>query len=257
MKSKMSIDFSDNIAVVTGGTSGIGRATAMAFAASGASVAVAARRTTEGEETAHQITALGGDAIFVQTDVCQAEQVERLVKSTVDHFGGLHLAFNNVGVGGDMKTLEETSVEVWDEVIATNLRSVFLGLKFQAPAIAASGGGAIVNMSSVYGAAGKSAHHAYVASKHGVIGLTRSAALELAPKGIRVNAICPGATSTAAMQMAQEHYPQVVDELVAAHPMQRMATEAEVAAGVLWLCSSDAAFMTGHPLAMDGGYLAA
>jgi NAD(P)-dependent dehydrogenase (short-subunit alcohol dehydrogenase family) len=159
-------------------------------------------------------------------------------------------------VGGDLAPLEHASQDVWDDVMATNARGVWLPLRHEIPAMLASGGGSIVNVSSVYGAAGRAAHHAYVASKHAVLGLTRSVALEYATRGIRVNALCAGVTATDGMRAARAAVPALVDALVAEHPMQRMATEAEIAAAALWLCSDAAGYVTGAPLAVDGGFLA-
>jgi len=156
-----------------------------------------------------------------------------------------------------MAPLEQASQDVWDDVMAINARGVWLAMRHEIPAMLASGGGAIVNMSSIYGAAGKAAHHAYVASKHAVIGMTRSVALEVAQRGIRVNALCDGVTATPAMRQAAEVVPQVVGDLVGQHPIGRMATEDEIAGAVLWLCSTGAGYVTGTALAADGGFLAA
>jgi len=156
-----------------------------------------------------------------------------------------------------MAPLERSSQEIWDDVLAVNLRGVWLALRYEIPALLASGGGAIVNMSSIYGVAGKAAHHAYVASKHAVIGLTRSVALEYAARGIRVNALCVGATATASMREAQAAVPELVQALVAQHPLGRLASEEEIAGAVLWLCSDAAGYVTGAPIAVDGGFLAA
>jgi NAD(P)-dependent dehydrogenase (short-subunit alcohol dehydrogenase family) len=189
--------------------------------------------------------------------VCDEASVARAVERTVMRFGRLDFAFNNAGVGGDMAPLESTDQEVWDRVMATNARGVWLSMRHEIPAMLASGGGAIVNMSSIYGAAGKRAHHAYVASKHAVIGMTRSVALEYATRGIRVNALCAGVTRTPGMEQAEAAVPELVRALVEEHPMARMATEEEIAAAVLWLCSEGSSYVTGAPLPVDGGFLAA
>jgi NAD(P)-dependent dehydrogenase (short-subunit alcohol dehydrogenase family) len=156
-----------------------------------------------------------------------------------------------------MAPLERTDQTVWDDVLAVNARGVWLAMRHEIPAMLASGGGAIVNMSSIYGVAGRAAHHAYVASKHAVLGMTRSLALEYATRGVRINAICAGGTATAGMRSAEEVMPHVVRAFVAEHPMQRLAHESEIAAAALWLCSDAASYVTGTPLAVDGGFLAA
>ncbi len=253
----MNHDFSNRVVLITGGTLGIGRATARAFATSGATVVIAARRAEEGERAAEELKNLGARASFVATDVRDEASITNSVARTTELFGALHVAINNAGIGGDMQPLEASSTEAYDDVMSTNARSVFLGMRAQVPAIIESGGGAIVNMSSVYGAVGKAAHHAYVASKHAIVGLTKSTAIELAESSVRVNAVCPGATETDAMRAAREFAPELVSTLVDRHPMKRMATEDEVAGAVLWLCSEHASFVTGHALAVDGGLLAA
>lgn len=250
-------DYSDRVAFVTGGTSGIGRATALAFARAGASVVVAAREQDPGARTAEAIASLGAAALFVPTDVRDAASLDEAVRRAVERFGRLDFAVNCAGVGGDMAPLESASQPVWDDVVAVNARGVWLAMRSEIPALLRTGGGAIVNMSSIYGLAGKAAHHAYVASKHAVLGMTRSVAVEYAQRGVRVNAICAGVTRTAAMEQAERVVPAIVQELVAQHPMARMATEDEIAAAALWLCSTDAGFVTGAPLVVDGGFLAA
>ncbi|MGK3998408.1 SDR family NAD(P)-dependent oxidoreductase [Sorangium sp. So ce1024] len=250
-------DFSGRVALVTGGTSGIGLATARAFARAGASVAVAARDEGAGRRACAALEQEGAPALFVQTDVRDEASVKRAVERTMDRFGRLDCAANCAGIGGDMARLEDTDQAVWDSVMATNARGVWLSMRHEIPAMLASGGGAIVNVSSIYGMAGRRAHHAYVASKHAVIGMTRSVALELATRGIRVNALCAGATRTPLMQQAEALAPELVQALVAEHPMARMATEDEIAGAALWLCSDGAAYVTGAPLPVDGGFLAA
>jgi NAD(P)-dependent dehydrogenase (short-subunit alcohol dehydrogenase family) len=169
----------------------------------------------------------------------------------------MDVAVNCAGVGGDMAPLDRADQGVWDDVMAVNARGVWLSMRHQIPAILSSGGGAVVNVSSIYGVVGKAAHHAYVASKHAVIGMSRSVALEHATRHLRVNALCAGVTATAAMRQAEAAVPEVVGQLVAQHPMGRMASEEEIAGAVLWLCSPGAAYVTGAALAVDGGFLAA
>jgi NAD(P)-dependent dehydrogenase (short-subunit alcohol dehydrogenase family) len=246
--------FAGKVALVTGGSSGIGRATALAFAAEGACVAISARRTAESEETVALIKKQGGDAVFVQTDIAQPAQVERMVKTTVDRFGRLDFAFNNAGVLGTsfVPTVDYTE-ETWQQVISINLTGVFLSMKYEIPAILASGGGSIVNMSSVAGQVGGPIGIAYYASKHGVIGATKAAAIEYSAKGVRVNAVCPAVIQT---DMAEEAFPkEMTDALVAMHPIGRTGVPREVADAVTFLCSDKASFITGHALAVDGGLL--
>jgi A-factor type gamma-butyrolactone 1'-reductase (1S-forming) len=245
-------DLSGRVALVTGGTSGIGLATARAFVRAGARVAITARGEAAGRAAAEELGAL-----FIGADIRDDASVAGAVARTVEAFGRLDAAVNGAGIGGDMAPLDRADQQIWDDVMATNARGVWLAMRHQIPAMLASGGGAIVNLASIYGMAGKAAHHAYVASKHAVIGLTRSVALEYASRGIRVNAICAGVTRTAAMQQAEAVFPQVVADLVAQHPIGRMASEDEIAAAALWLCSDAASYVTGAPLAVDGGFLAA
>lgn len=250
-------DFSGKVALVTGGASGIGLATARAFARAGARIAIASRGEEAGQAARAALEREGADAIFVATDVRDEAAVARLVARTLERYGRLDVACNSAGVGGDLAPVEQASQAVWDDVMAVNARGVWLAMRHEIPAILASGGGAIVNMSSIYGAAGKAAHHAYVASKHAVLGMTRSVALEYATRGIRVNALCAGVTATPSMRAAEAAVPELVGALVAQHPMGRMASEDEIAGAVLWLCSPEAGYVTGAPLAVDGGFLAA
>jgi NAD(P)-dependent dehydrogenase (short-subunit alcohol dehydrogenase family) len=250
-------DFTAKVALVTGGTSGIGLATTRAFARAGAHVVIAARGEAGGRDACAALEREGASVVFVPTDVRDDDSVAAAVERALSRFGRLDVAFNCAGAGGDMAPLERASQDVWDDVMAINARGVWLSMRHEIPAMLRSGGGAIVNMSSIYGAAGKAAHHAYVASKHAVIGMTRSVALEYAGRGIRVNAICAGVTATLSMKGAALAVPELVNVLVAQHPLGRMASEEEIAAAVLWLCSDDAGYVTGTPLAVDGGFLAA
>ena len=250
-------DFTNKVALVTGGVTGIGFAAAHAFARAGAAVVLAARSEERGRAAQARLEREGARASFVATDVRDDASVRALVEQAVARFGRLDFALNAAGIGGDFAPLEHASQEVWDDVMATNARGTWLAMRHEIPAMLASGGGAIVNMSSIYGLAGKAAHHAYVASKHAVVGLTRSVALEYATRGIRVNALCAGLTATDGVRSAEAALPDLVRPLVAAHPLGRMATEDEIANTVLWLCSDDAGFVTGAPFAVDGGFLAA
>jgi NAD(P)-dependent dehydrogenase (short-subunit alcohol dehydrogenase family) len=243
------------VALVTGGSSGIGCATALAFASVGAKVVVADVAVDGGEETVQQIETAGGIAAFVRADVSQATEVEALISETIRRFGRLDAAFNNAGTEGAVASTVELAEADWDRVIATNLKGVWLCMKYEIPRMLERGAGAIVNTSSVYGMVAGRGVAAYVASKHGVAGLTKAAALEYAPHGIRINAICPGAIRT---PMLMRHIPdaETEDRWKALEPVGRMGTPEEVAATVVWLCSDAASFVTGHTMAVDGGFLA-
>jgi len=250
----MGTTFAGKVAVVTGGSSGLGRATALAFAAEGARVAVASRRPGESEETVRMIAEGGGEACFIATDVARAPDVENLIAETVRRWGRLDFAFNNAGImRSPFMPTPDYPLESWDEVIATNLTGVFLSMKYEIPAMLQSGGGAIVNMSSVAGQIGGPVGISYYASKHGVIGATKAAALEYATRGIRVNAVCPGVIST---PLVEGMPPERAAALMAAHPIGRFGVPDEVAQAVIFLCSDKASYITGTALAIDGGLLA-
>lgn len=250
----MSGRFDGKVALVTGGNSGIGKATAVQFAREGAKVVIAARRIKEGEETVDVIREGGGEAIFVRTDVTRASDVEAMVARTMDVYGRLDSAFNNAGVAGPGRLPHEHTEDAWDSIIDVNLKGVWLCMKYEIPRMLEQGGGAIVNDSSVAGLiAGVGI--AYVASKHGVIGLTKTAALAYVKEGIRVNAVCPGWIDTPMIDTIFED-PERQAGLAARQPMGRLGTPEEVAETVLWLCSDAASLVTGHAMAVDGGILA-
>ena len=249
--------FSGEVALVTGGSSGIGRATALLFAAEGARVVVASRRGEESLETVRLIEAAGGEAMFVKTDVSQADDVQALVAKTVERFGALHCAFNNAGVeGAPFVPLASYAEATWDEVIDINLKGVFLCMKYELPHLLQTRG-AIVNMSSVAGLSGGRLGAAYYASKHGVIGLTKAAAIEYADKGVRINAVAPAVIHTPLAERAGLAMgdPQMAARVIGLHPMGRIGRPEEVAQAVVWLCSTGASFTTGHTLPVDGGFL--
>jgi NAD(P)-dependent dehydrogenase (short-subunit alcohol dehydrogenase family) len=244
------------VALVTGGTSGIGRETAVLFAKAGAKVVVAGRREPEGKETVELIRAAGGDGLFLKADVSKASEVEALIQKTVEKFGRLDAAFNNAGIEGVWVPLVKQTEEDWDRTIDVNLKGVWLCLKYEIlQMLKQGGGGAIVNMASIGGLVGFSGAAAYSASKHGVMGLTRAAALENARSKIRINAVCPGAVETA---LADRVFgaPSVHKYVVSIHPIGRFGKPAEIAEAVVWMCSDRASFMTGQSLVLDGGFLA-
>jgi len=246
------IDMTGKVAVITGGSSGIGRAAALAFAAVGARVAIGARRVEEGRETVALVKKHGGEALFVQTDVRDARQVEQLIAKTVSQWHRLDYAFNNAGIEGAAVKTHEYDEATWDDVIDINLKGVFLAMKYEIPHMLAHGAGAIVNMASIAGLVGGPIGIAYFASKHGVVGMTKAAALEYAGAGIRVNAACPAVIGT---DMADRLFGEAAST-AELHPLGRIGTPEEVAHAVVWLCSPQAAFITGVALPIDGGYVA-
>ena len=246
------------VALVTGAGSGIGRATSLALASEGAKVVVADVVTDGGEETASMVRDSGGDALFVKTDVTSAAQVEAMVARTVDTYGRLDCAFNNAGVQleiarGSTTMSADCTEEVFDRTLAVNLKGVWLCMKYEIPRMLETGGGSIVNTSSAAGLVGIEGQAVYVASKHGVIGLTKSAALEYASSGVRINAVCPGSTRTPMIDDITGKDPQMESKVAASQPLRRMGTPEEIAAAVVWLSSGAASFVTGHAMSVDGG----
>ena len=254
----MSKEFEGKIALVTGGSSGIGRATAIAFAKKGAKVVIASPQEKEGEETVAMIKEVGSEAIFFKTDITQAIEVENLLNQTINTYSRLDYAFNNAGIEGIIRPSIEQTEENWNQVIDINLKGVWLSMKYQIPEMLKNGGGAIVNNSSIAGLIGAPNSSIYCASKHGVIGLTRSLALEQATAGIRINAVCPGFIQTDMIERAfvQTGDSEAKAKIVAATPIGRIGQPEEVANAVVWLCSDAASFITGHSLRIDGGLTA-
>ena len=252
----MTKELEGKVGLVTGGTSGIGRDASVLFAKAGAKVVVAGRREVEGKETVDQIRAAGGEGLFVKADVSKAADVQALVQKTVEKFGRLDVAFNNAGIEGAWIAITEQSEEDWDRTIDINLKGVWLCLKHEIrQMLKQGGGGAIVNMASVAGWIGSAGAATYCASKHGVIGLTKSAALETARNGIRINVVCPAVIET---PMAERIFgaPEMNKYALGLHPIGRFGTPMEVAEAVVWMCSDRASFMTGQSLVLDCGFLA-
>ena len=244
------------VALVTGGSSGIGQATAQIFAREGAKVVVADVLVEGGEETVRLIKAAGGDAIFVKTDVSRPAEVEAMVKRAVETYGCLDCAFNNAGIEGALQPTSEYDEAMWDRVISINLKGVWLCMKYEIPQMLKQGSGAIVNTASAAGLVGVQGLSAYTAAKHGVNGLTKTAALEYAKSGIRINSVCPGGVDTPMVRRVFGNNPQFAEAAAAVEPVGRLAQPAEIGEAVVWLCSEAASFVTGLPMAVDGGMIA-
>jgi NAD(P)-dependent dehydrogenase (short-subunit alcohol dehydrogenase family) len=244
------------VALITGGASGIGRAASLIFAREGASVAVADLNLEGCDETVAMVKRAGGDAISIKCDVSRTDQVQAMVERVVRSWGRLDCGFNNAGVSPAGGRIGEIPEDDWDRVIAINLTGVWLCMKYELVQMTAQGGGAIVNTASIMGLVGERRTGAYCAAKHGVVGLTKTAALEYANRNIRVNAVCPGSTLTPMMQKAFVRDPRLEQAYKASHPLGRLGTPEDIGEAVMWLCSEEASFVTGLALPVDGGYTA-
>ncbi len=248
--------FNGKVALVTGSTSGIGKFVALGFAREGAKVVVTGRRVEKGNEVVKEIKDKGGEAVFIKTDVSNPDEIKGMVSKTIETYGRLDFAVNNAGIGGDVliNTADQT-LENWNEVIKVNLTAVWLCMKYEIPEIIKQGGGAIVNTSSVYGLVGDDVGHvAYCASKHGIIGITKTAAIEYAKDNLRVNAVCPGWTHSELVDPAIEAMPEAINDILTRFPMGRIAETEEVSELFVWLCSDSSTFITGQAIAPDGGW---
>ncbi len=251
----MTSSIQGKVALVTGGSTGIGFATAQRFAIEGARVAIASANVARGEAAAETIREAGGEVIFIPTDVSDASQVEAMVNGVVDAYGHLNFAFNNAGIAGELGPIHATSVENFDRVIAVNLKGIWASMKYEIQHMMQNGGGVIINNSSTAGGRGMPGLSAYIASKFGVNGITKAAALEYAEAGIRVNSVMPGTVETPGVQGLRERMPGIDDQFLAMIPLKRIADPSEIAAAVVWLCSDEASFVTGVNFPVDGGML--
>jgi NAD(P)-dependent dehydrogenase (short-subunit alcohol dehydrogenase family) len=250
------MSFAGKVVLVTGAAAGIGRATAIAFGRAGAYVVVADTSVDGGHATAAKIVEAGGKALYVNADVTRAREVEVLVDKTVNHFGRIDCAVNNAAIEGEQQHLTDGDEAQFDRIMDVNVKGVWLCMKHELRRMVEQGGGVIVNMASTAGLVGMPDRSIYTASKHAVIGLTKSAAAEYASSGVRINSLCPGAVKTPMLARMLERDPQLEKKLKAANPMGRLAELAEIANAVMWLCSEQSSFVTGHQLAIDGGLTA-
>jgi NAD(P)-dependent dehydrogenase (short-subunit alcohol dehydrogenase family) len=247
--------FQGKVVLVTGGSSGIGRATALAFAREGAKVVITARRSKESDDTVRMIREAGGEGFYIRADVSQRGEVEELILKTVERYGRLDCACNNAFIPGDRAPTADCTEENWDKVIDINLKGVWLCMKYEIAQMLKQGGGAIVNISSAQAFVALPNKVAYVGSKHGILGITKSAALEYITAGIRVNAVCPGITLTEPLEKVLVENPGIEAQFIERIPIRRFAKAEEIAETVLWLCSDASSYVVGHALVVDGGVL--
>ncbi|WP_291096980.1 MULTISPECIES: SDR family oxidoreductase [unclassified Flavobacterium] len=250
----MENEFKNKVALVTGGSSGIGRATALAFAKKGAKIVIADWK--ENQETMDLIENLGGESIFVKCDVSKATDIKALAEKTIATYGRLDYAFNNAGIEGTSAPVQDCTEENWDKTIGVNLKGVWLCMKYEIPEMLKQGKGVIINTASVAGLVGFQGLPAYVASKHGIIGLTKTAALECAQLGIRVNAVCPGVIQTSMIDRLTGNKKEAIEQFTGLEPVGRFGQPEEIANAVIWLCSDEASFVTGVAMPVDGGFVA-
>ena len=250
----METTFKNKVIIVTGGSFGIGKATAIAFAKQGAKIVIA--DWAENPETIAFIKDLGNDVMFIKCDVSRSDEVKSMVEKTIATFGRLDYAFNNAGIEGNTALTPDCTEDNWDKTIAINLKGVWLCMKYEIPEMLKQGKGVIINCSSVAGLVGFEGLPAYVASKHGVVGLTKTAALECAKHGIRINAVCPGVIQTPMIDRLTGKKKETIEQYTALEPLGRFGQPEEIANAVLWLCSDEASFVTGHGMAVDGGFVA-
>lgn len=247
------MDLKGKVALITGAASGIGESTALLFAKEGAKLILTDVSEDKGNSVLKRVKELGAEAIYLNADVSKAEDSDNTVKKALEKFGKLDIAVNNAGIGGPQAGVGEYEIDAWDKVIAINLSGVFYGMRYQIPAMLDNGGGSIINVASILGSVGFAHSAAYVAAKHGVLGLTKSAAIEYSSKGIRINSVGPAFIKTPLLEGLDQ---ELLDQLVSLHPIGRLGEPDEVAQIFLWLASDKASFATGAYYPIDGGYLA-
>jgi NAD(P)-dependent dehydrogenase (short-subunit alcohol dehydrogenase family) len=250
------LNMKGKVAIITGGTSGIGRATARAFASAGAKVVVAGRRVDEGEETVRLVKEANSEGFFIKTDVTKELEVKTMVEEAVSRFGRIDYAFNNAGIFGETLSLVDQTEDEYDRMMDANVKGVWLSMKHEIAQMLKQGNGAIVNNSSVLGTVGNPWVPLYIASKHAVIGLTKGAALQYAKNGIRINAVGPGAIETDMLVQATGGQADALAQMASLHPIGRVGKSSEIADAVIWLCSESASFVTAQAIMVDGGYTA-